>query len=572
MKQILSVWGATMLILSLTSAEPTSERASVATVFPQAIGMAASFNENLLYDVFTAICDEDSGLGQTVKDALVKESDIDVSLARLMTTRFELGEMNKEWNSAIASKKHLDLATKMAQESMVLLKNSSVLPLKPGMKVVVMGPNANDSVMMWGNCNGSPSKTVTLLEGIKAVAKDVTYIHGCDYTSNTMSYVSLFKQCIASGIQGFDATYWNNSRSMGKPQTMRHNMTPLHFSTAGGRAFAPTVNQTDFSAEYRTVFHAEKDGDVAFYLQNQGNTTISVDGKKVVTGVNGDTMKKVYTLSAKAGQDHEIMITFASRTGQASLSFDLGYEEDITVEKTVAATAGAGVVIFAGGISPSIEGEEMPVSSTAIELPAAQTELVTALKKAGHKVVFVNFSGSAMGLADVEPSCDAILQAWYPGQTGGTAIANVLYGKCNPAGRLPVTFNRPTSQPLYPFGYGLSYTGFKYGKASLSAKTLTSGGKVTLTVPVTNNGSMDGDEVVQVYVRRTSDKNSPLRALCAFKRVSIAKGQTAQVEFELTPESFERSDTKTNLIGKYELLYGPSSDLKDLQSLNISLK
>ena len=549
-------------------------------------------------------------LVQAVKDGLIKESDIDVSVTRLLTARFQLGEMDEdvEWNSipysVVDSKEHRALALRMAQESMVLLKNNGLLPLKRGTRVVVMGPNANDSVMQWGNYNGIPSHTVTLLAAIRRMGGQVQYMKGCDYASSTLSLVSLFSQCSAGGLQGFDAKYWNNARGMGEPDVLRHNTTPLRFATAGATVFAPNVNLEDFAAEYNSVFHAEEDGDVAFYMQNQGNAMIYVNGSLVAVGRNGDTAKKVYTLEAKAGEDYEIRITFHCRSGEASLSFDLGYEEEISIEKTVAATADADVIIFAGGISPSLEGEEMPVSipgfrggdRTAIELPAAQTELVQALRKAGRRIVFVNFSGSAMGLTEVEPSCDAILQAWYPGQAGGTAIASVLYGEYNPAGRLPVTFYTSTSQlpgfedysmkgrtyrymtgkPLYPFGYGLSYSSFSYGKGKLSAKSVSSDSGIRLTVPVTNNGSMDGQEVVQVYLRRPSDKEGPSHALRAFKRVDIPKGATVNVEFELTPEQFEwfddRHDQMRLIPGKYELLYGASSDMSVLDRLTVTVK
>jgi len=546
-----------------------------------------------------------SNLVQAVRDGLVKESDIDVSLTRLMTARFELGEMDSdvEWNkipySVVDSKEHKELALRMAQESMVLLKNNGILPLRKDLKVVVIGPNANDSVMMWGNYNGNPSKTVTLLEGIQAVAGNVTFLHGCDYASNSLSLNSLFSQCNASGLQGFDAKYWNNSAKEGEPDVLRHNTTPLRFTTAGATVFAPNVNLENFAAEYTATFHATKDGPVAFYLQNQGNTTISIDGQRVANGRNSTESRKVYTLNAKAGQDYQILISYTCRRGAASLTFDLGYEEEVSVDKSVAATEGADVVIFAGGIAPSLEGEEMPVSipgfkggdRTAIELPQAQVELVKALKAAGRKVVFVNFSGSAMGLAEIEANSDAILQAWYPGQAGGTAVANVLYGNYNPGGRLPVTFYKSTEQlpdfedysmkgrtyrymteqPLYAFGYGLSYSSFKIGKAKMKGKN----GNFKLTVPVKNISKIAGDEVVQVYIRKVGDTEGPQRTLRAFKRVNVAAGKSAKVQIELTPESFEWFDTNTNLMqvlpGQYEILYGTSSDLKDLKSIKVTL-
>ena len=547
-------------------------------------------------------------LVQAVKDGLIKESDIDVSITRLMTARFELGEMDDpsqvEWSkipySVVDSKEHRALALKMAQESMVLLKNNGILPLNTINKVVVMGPNANDSVMQWGNYNGTPSRTVTLLEAVKATGAKVEYMRGCDYASNSLALISLFSQTSASGQQGFDAQYWNNARADGEPDVLRHNATPLRFSTGGATVFAPNVNLENFAARYTSTFHANEDGQVAFYMQNQGQASISVNGRRVATGRNSTESRKVYTLDAKAGQDYEIVINYSCRSGLASLSFDLGYEEEVSVDKTVAACADADVVIFAGGISPSLEGEEMPVSidgfrggdRTKIELPAAQTELVKALKAAGKKVVFVNFSGSAMGLTDVEPACDAILQAWYPGEEGGNAVASVLYGTYNPGGRLPVTFYASTDQlpdfedysmkgrtyrymtekPLYPFGYGLSYSTFKYGKA----KIRKDGDKVYVTVNVKNTSKVDGDEVVQLYLRRPGDTEGPSHALRGFKRVSIPAGNSVDVEFELTSESFEWFDTNHNVMatmpGKYEILYGPSSDLTVLKSLKYEIK
>jgi len=548
-----------------------------------------------------------ANLPQAVKDGLIKESDIDLSLTRLLTARFELGEMDApelvEWSkipySVVDSKEHRALALKMAQESMVLLKNNGILPLNSSKKVVVMGPNANDSVMQWGNYNGTPSRTVTLLEAIQSTGAQVEYMRGCDYASNSLALISLFSQCRASDLQGFDAKYWNNARAEGEPDVLRHNTTPLRFSTGGATVFAPNVNLENFAAVYTSVFHANEDGQVAFYMQNQGQASISVNGRRVAMGRNSDEARKVYTLDAKAGQDYEITINYSCRSGLAALSFDLGYEEEVSVDKTIAACADADVIIFAGGISPSLEGEEMPVSvdgfrggdRTKIELPTAQTELVKALKAAGKKVVFVNFSGSAMALTDVEPACDAILQAWYPGEEGGNAIKSVLYGEYNPGGRLPVTFYASTSQlpdfedysmkgrtyrymtekPLYPFGYGLSYSTFKYGKA----KVRTEGDKVYVSIKVKNTSKISGDEVVQLYVSRPDDTEGPSHALRAFKRVSIPAKSTATVEFELTPESFEWFDPNINMMnvlpGKYEVLVGPSSDLATLKKLYVIL-
>ena len=549
-------------------------------------------------------------LTQAVEEGLITEDEIDVSLVRLMKARFELGEMDEdvEWNnipySVVNSPEHQALALKMAQESMVLLQNNGTLPLKKSAKIAVMGPNAADSVMMWGNYNGTPAKTVTLLDAVKAQAGNVIYERGCDYVLSSVALQSLYNQCRSNGKQGFSAKYWNNSRGEGAHEVTAHYTTPLRFSTAGAIVFAPGVNLTNFAAVYESTFTAQKDGDVAFYFQSQGNTTLFIDGQRVAFVRGSDQSKKAYTLKAKAGKRYDIRINFSSTRGDATLNFDLGYEVPISVETSVAKVKDADIVVFAGGIAPSLEGEEMSVNlegfrggdRTAIELPAVQVELVQALKNAGKKVVFVNFSGSAMALTEIAPYCDAILQAWYPGQAGGTAVASVLYGDYNPAGRLPVTFYKSTSQlpdfedysmkgrtyrymteaPLFPFGHGLSYTTFNYGDAKLSAKSISGNKKVKLTVPVTNNGGLDGEEVVQVYVKRVGDNEGPSHALRGFKRVGINKGATQDVVFELTTESFEWFDTNYNdmraIEGEYEIYYGGTSDLSKLKKLSITVK
>ena len=252
------------------------------------------------------------------------------------------------------------------------------------------------------------------------------------------------------------------------------------------------------------------------------------------------------------------------------------------------------MVIYAGGISPRLEGEEMPVSiegfkggdRTDIELPAIQRNMLKALKAAGKKVVYVNFSGSAIGMVPETESCDAIIQAWYPGQAGGTAIADVIYGDYNPAGRLPVTFYKNINQvpdfedysmkgrtyrymtetPLFQFGYGLSYTTFKYGVPHIEGKNVV--------VAVTNTGKRAGDEVVQLYVKKNEDADGPQKTLRGFKRVNIAAGQTVNVSIPITDETFNWWDNTIHTVhpmnGEYTLLVGNSSADKDLQAVSYS--
>lgn len=555
---------------------------------------------------------EYGSLADAVKAGLIDEKLIDVSLKRLLTARFELGEMDEQpaWAeipaSTLNSKEHQDLALRMARESLVLLQNkNNILPLNTGLKVAVMGPNANDSVMQWGNYNGIPGHTVTLLEAVRSKLPEgqVMYEPGCDRTSRE-ALQSLFSECSINGKPGFLAEYWNNRTREGEVVATDQISTPFHFATTGATTFASGVEITDFSARYESVFRPSQSGDVAFRFQLDGEVTLMVDGEQVAQKVYVKNPTNLYTLQAKAGKEYHIEILFKQRNERATLDFDLGKQVEINLNLAVEKVKDADVVLFAGGISPSLEGEEMPVEvsgfkggdRTDIELPAVQRDLLRTLKKAGKKVVFINYSGSAIGLVPESNTCEAILQAWYPGQAGGTAIVDVLFGDYNSAGRLPVTFYKDAGQlpdfedysmkgrtyrymqqqPLYPFGYGLSYTTFIYGEANLGKNTIGKGETAMLTVPVSNVGQRDGDEVVQVYLRSPADKDGPRYTLRAFKRVHIPAGQTKSVTIPLTHESFEWFDEATNTMhpvaGTYELLYGGSSDKNKLKAIVMNVQ
>ena len=551
-----------------------------------------------------------SSLVDAVKEGLIDEATIDRSLKRLLTARFELGEMDDDvsWNnipySVVDSKEHRALALKMAQESLVLLQNKgNLLPLNKQLKVAVIGPNAADSVMQWGNYNGFPGKTITLLEGIRQYLPEAQIIYepGCDHTSST-AIQSLFQQCSADGKQGFKASYWNKLDTEGDPDVTTSISTPFHFTTAGATVFAPGVNLGNFAAVYESVFRPTKTEPVVFSFQTQGHATLYINGEKVATALNMKN-NRAYQLQAEAGKEYNIRIDFRASEGNcATLNFDFGREVPVNFAASVQKVKAADVILFAGGISPQLEGEEMPISipgfkggdRETIELPAVQTQLLQELKKTGKPIVFVNFSGSSVALTREAQLCDAILQAWYPGQAGGQAIASALFGDYNPAGRLPVTFYKSTNQlpdfqdysmkgrtyrymteaPLFPFGYGLSYTTFAYGDARLSSSAMQKGGKLSLVIPVSNTGKYDGEEVVQVYLRRPGDTDGPRQVLRAFKRVAIAKGAMQEVTIELTDAAFEWFDPQTNtmhpLAGEYEILYGGTSDSSQLKTVSLT--
>ncbi|MBR6285683.1 MAG: glycoside hydrolase family 3 C-terminal domain-containing protein [Bacteroidaceae bacterium] len=560
-------------------------------------------------------------LPAAVRDGLISEERINTSLKRLLEARFRLGEMDDdalvEWSaipmSVVSSKAHRDIALRAARESMVLLKNDNgALPLDKSRvrSIAVVGPNAADSVMMWGNYNGTPAHTVTVLEGLRNALKgvDVKYVRGCDGV-NTTALDSRFGCCSYNGKQGFHATYWNNRRQEGEPVAEAQVTTPFHYTTEGATVFAPGVGLTDFSARYEGVFKAEATEDIDLQFNMHCYYSLIVNGDTVSKGKsNYNMMHTLYKLHAEAGKSYNIVLNFEWYYGYAQLDFDMGRLVPINFDNVVSEIRDCDAVVMVGGINANLEGEEMSVKvegfnrgdRVEIGLPRVQTDLVRKIYDAtGKKPVFVNCSGSAVSFESVEPYCDAIVQAWYGGEQGGRAVADVLTGEYNPAGRLPVTFYKSASQlpPFddysmkgrtyryftgeaeYPFGYGLSYSSFRYGKAKVASKFRfrTDADSLTVLVPVTNTSAVDGDEVVQLYIRKVAEgENAPLRSLRAFRRVPVAAHSTMRVALELPREAFEFFDCSTNTMrctdGQYELLYGSSSDLKDLKSTFVKVR
>lgn len=423
-----------------------------------------------------------------VKEGKIPETELDRALRRVLKARFELGEMDPlrkvSWadipEELLACDEHDALALQMARETMTLLQNrDNVLPLSRQGRYAVVGPNAADSLVMWGNYNGTPRRTFTVLDGItsKVGSENVIYAKGCD---------------IAESMED-DGVYSDTEGN-------QHDASVLARSAAGG---------TDA-------------GDMSVFNE--------VDA-----------------------------------------------------------------IIYVGGLSPQLEGEEMQVNfkgfrggdRTSIELPSTQREYISALAATGKPVVFVNLSGSAVAMVPETKNCAAILQAWYGGQQGGQAVADVLFGDYNPAGRLPVTFYASDSdlpdfgdydmeghtyryfkgKPLFPFGHGLSYSEFSYGEAVLADGVLS--------VPVTNVSKVDGDEVVQVYLRRNDDRNGPLKSLRGFRRVHVKAGETVVVNIPMAPENIDLFNPATGTFdspsGTYTLYYGGTSDTSRLRTLEFEI-
>ena len=553
-------------------------------------------------------------LEEAVKKGLISEERINTSLRRLLKARFELGEMDDDalvpWSKisidTVDCETHKQMALDVTRKSMVLLHNNGVLPLaKTGTRIAVMGPNAVDSVMQWGNYKGTPSHTSTILEGIRNKIGNVPYEKGCELLTNQV-FDSYFSEVSNNGKPGFTGTYWNNMDLKGEVAAIQQVSTPFNFNNGGNTVYAPGVGLYNFTASYEGTFRPKNNGDYSLVIEGDDGYRVYVNGEKVIDywGAHASA-KREYTLKAIAGKDYKIKVEYMQAGAEALLRFDIGVYRQIAPEAVAGRVSDADVVIFVGGISPDLEGEDKyfvncPGFSggdrTTIELPEVQRNILKALKQAGKKVIFVNCSGSAVALVPETKSCDAILQAWYPGQAGGTAVADVLFGDYNPSGKLPVTFYKNTDQlpdfenydmkgrtyrymtetPLYPFGYGLSYTTFDISKGRLSKNVISTNQTVTFKANVKNTGKREGTEVVQVYVRKVGDKEGPVKTLRAFRSIPLKAGKSSVVSIDLPPRTFEFFDPETNtmriLPGDYEIMYGNSSETLPGNKLSIRLK
>ncbi|MBN2805881.1 MAG: glycoside hydrolase family 3 C-terminal domain-containing protein [Prolixibacteraceae bacterium] len=551
-------------------------------------------------------------LPEAVERGLMKEDDIDKSLKRVLIGRFELGDFDDDalvpWAqipaSVINSDEHKQLAYEMAQQSMTLLQNKhNILPLsKSAKKIAVIGPNANDEEMLWGNYNGTPIKTISILEGIKTKISDkkIFYDKGCDLVEDKVTE-SYFSQLSFEGKPGFKASYWNNAEREGQPVISQQISSSIKKTTAGQHEFASGVKLEGFSALFETEFIPKKTEELVFKGGATGYFELLVNGEQLQHYNNWRTLPSRIAYQFEAGKKYNIEIRYAQLNNwQANLELDFGKEVDVDYTTLIEQLKGIETVVFVGGLSGKLEGEEMPVSypgfkggdRTNIELPSVQRNALKALKAAGKKVVFVNCSGSAIALEPETQSCDAILQAWYAGEQGGLAIADVLFGDYNPGGKLPLSFYknsdklgdfedysmtdrtyRYTTDYLYPFGYGLSYTTFEIGDATISKATIKANENTQLSIPVKNTGKRAGTEIVQVYIRKVNDVDGPLKTLRGFQRLELAAGKSQTATIELTPSAFEFYDwTQRQMAvtpGEYEVLYGNSSDAKDLKSQKI---
>ena len=547
-------------------------------------------------------------LGDGLKRGLIKESDLDQHLRKTLMGRFELGMFDPAeslpWSkvspSTISCEKHDALATQAARESMVLLENNGILPLSKDIKTIaVVGPNADDVELLNGNYGGTPTKEHqhSLLEGIKAAVPNarIIYQKACELNDEYATIHHL--QDFNSG-KGVKVEFYNNRALDGSPvKTDYYN--ELNFSTFGAWGFAQGVSKEELSVRVSGQYTSTFTGEMKYTLNTDNGYVLKVNGEVVEENKGGGRRGFGFRRAAEyksfpveAGKTYDVTIEYKHGNGQfAMLRGDICERKLVDFTNLANEVKQADAIIIIGGISARMEGEGGDKQD--IELPKVQQMLVTAMHQTGRPVVFVNCSGSAIAFGSVDGRYDALLQAWYPGQGGAKALAEVLFGDYNPGGKLPVTFYRSNSDlpdfldysmknrtyryftgiPQYAFGYGLSYTTFSVGKAkvkSLKGKAP----KVTLTVPVKNTGKREGSETVQVYVKRLNDAGAPIKALKGFQKVNLKAGETQNAIVTLDGEAFEYYDEMKDELavkpGKYQILYGTSSRDEDLKSFDFS--
>ena len=552
-----------------------------------------------------------TSLLDALKQGLIKESDLDLHLRRTLRSRFELGMFDPAgmlpWSNlgseVISSEEHDAQAVQAAAESMVLLKNDGVLPLSRKVrKVAVLGPNADNVQMLNGNYGGTPTAehARSILAGIRKALPDaeIVYDPACDYVDeyNTENLLPKF-----NGGKGLKTQFYGGKSLSGKALKEEYRNGEINFSTFGAYGFSEGVDADGVAVRLSGEFKSDFDGQFQYNISSDNGYTLKVNGRTVEKVGNAarrgfgfrNTVPDYKSIPVKKGENYVIEVEYVRGDGPfAMLSVQFCRRELADFRGLASRVADADAIIVVGGITASFEGEGGDRPD--IELPNVQRRLLQAMHATGRPVIFVNCSGSAMGFEGVEDSYDALIQAWYGGQGGADALAGIMLGDFNPSAKLPVTFYTSTAQlpdfkdysmegrtyryfrgePMYPFGFGLSYTSFEYGQGRLSATAAKPDKKLTLTVPVTNIGSVDGEEVVQVYVKSLDRADAPLKSLKAFKKVKVAAGKTVKVRLVLDNEAFHFYDGNDGLApspGRYEILYGSSSADRDLKSLDFTL-
>ena len=552
-------------------------------------------------------------LQEALAKDLITEETLDKHLRKTLYGRFELGMFDPAdmipWKDlgpdVFSSEKNHQTAIQAARESMVLLHNDGILPLAKNLKkIAVVGPNADDHELLNGNYGGTPTAehTFTLLQGIREAVPgtEVYYTQGCPLTEGyeTISYIKDFNDG-----KGIYVEFYNNNDLEGTPDVTGYYNNALNFSTFGAWGFAEGISTDKISVRASGKFTAPFTGEMKYTISSDNGYTFMVNGETVEKAEGGARRgfgfgrrgAEYKSFNVVAGQTYDIVIEYKRGSGNfAMLNADICERRLIQFDEVAKNVADADAIIVIGGISARLEGEGGDKAD--IELPEVQQRLIRAMKATGKPVVVVNCSGSAIAFGSIKDQYNALLQAWYPGQGGAQALAEVIFGDYNPGGKLPVTFYESTNDlpdfldysmenrtyryfrgvPQYAFGYGLSYTTFEVGKGKISKKSMKADGSVTVTVPVKNTGDREGTETIQVYVKALDYAEAPIKDLRGFAKVNLKPGETAKAEIVLNGESFQYYDPSIDELstrpGRYQIFYGTSSLEKDLKTIDFVVK
>jgi beta-glucosidase len=532
---------------------------------------------------------------EAVQQGYLSESAVDTALIRLFTARIRLGMFDppsrvpytsideKQLDSAA----HREMARRVANESMVLLKNDGVLPLRSVKRIAIVGPLADQTDVLLGNYNGIPTHTVSVLEGMKAEFPDakITYVAGTQFLSNQGNPVPTSVLTTPDGKPGLKADYSSHPifEEKSSPITSRVEST-VNLSESNLPEQAKGAH--DLSVQWTGFLNPTATGDYLLGIKADGFARVSV-GDKLVTEVFGNSAN-LGQIHLEKGHSVKLDVTY-SRMQDSKPEAQLIWApvNNTPNPAAIAAARSADVIVAVVGITSRLEGEEMPVDMpgflggdrTNLDMPKPEEDLVQAVAAAGKPLVIVLMNGSALGVNWEKEHANAILEAWYPGEEGGAAIADTLSGRNNPAGRLPVTFYKDVHQlphfedysmkgrtyryfegePLWPFGYGLSYTTFSYSNLVLPDAPIHAGDLLDASVSVTNSGKVAGDEVVQLYLEFPKLPGAPIRALRGFQRVHLEPGASQKVEFHLKPRDLSMVTELGNIIvaeGQYTVLIG----------------
>jgi len=510
------------------------------------------------------------------KQGFLKESDIDTALIRLFTARMKLGMFDppemvpytKIDEKELDSPAHRELARVIANESMVLLKNDGTLPLKnSGLKIALVGPLADQTRYLLGNYNGRPTYTVSVLDSLKAEFPDsqITFVPGTQFLRNEGDVVPASFFTTLEGQPGLTAEF-STGEMFGVQRTV---LAARQVSTVDLKADdipQEASGKYPLRIEWTGFLTPTETGDYTVGVRLEaGFARVQLDGRPVAqgwAGSNDGPQAKVGHVHLEQGKKVYLKVGYGQRdAGPVRAQLIWSKYDPKPSPEAVQSAKNADVVVAVLGITSELEGEEMPVNEegfkggdrTNIDLPKPEEELLEAVATTGKPVVLVLANGSALAVNWAKEHANAILESWYAGEEGGTAVAQTLSGKNNPAGRLSVTFYTGIEQlppfedyamkgrtyryfegkPLYPFGYGLSYTTFSYRGLRLPKKVISAGDPLLAEVTVTNTGKREGDEVVQLYLSFPNVPGAPLRALRGFKRVHLKPGESQKLRFEL---------------------------------------